>query len=400
MDRSTARQSNGTMRMTREKRFSRALITVLAAGLMLGGLAAGNNSRAEAGTTPPAMSWWGYWVGEKGNTTAGVKYIKRNVSKKFKTNVVLIHTRYENDNIAQITNALNNAKVQNIRVILMLDGLLRKPKGACAFGTCTGWWYNNDDYAVWRTKLQALATGIGDAKSAIVAIAGFDEINIANYGTITAAPSIPHPTPTSMQLIAEYFPTIPERGHVWKYGSAAPTAAMLSGSTLPFMYYYSDFLGPFTSKTVPFCPTEGTYPGRVPPAGSFLEKDELALSQFMNELNTAAGNTSTPVVYIPYSNRGYGRNGEEPPLVTSRGTACHLASLYQWLRCKAQTQPTTWAGQIRGIVAWQYDRLPPEKDATGAVVNPGWTGTKANAKLKQAGRWIGNERVTPTVPCS
>jgi hypothetical protein len=277
----------------------------------------------------------------------------------------------------------------------MLDHMLRKPSDPCGTWCNNGWVYNADDYAAWNARFTTLKESIGDSKRAIVAFVGFDEANVYGSLAFQAAPGQPRPLPYAMQLAAEYFPAVKDRGHVWMLGQGAPNAATLEGSTLPFAYYYPDLIGPFNAKTVPDCAHEGTLPASTPPPLSFIEKDEAALSLFISQVNEIRGDTSTPVAYVPYSNRGYGPHGELPSPVASRGTACHLSSLYQWLHCRAQSQPTSWAGQVRGVVAWQWERLPW---VAGAPYS--WTGTKSNSYLKKAGRWIGQQRVNPTAPCA
>lgn len=355
------------------------------------------------GSTPTSpMSWWGYWSGVKGDAYAGARFIRKSFAKRYKTNVVLIHAPTDPALIPTVKTALEQAQAKDLGVVLMLDALLRKPSNPCGYFCNTGWVYDANDYAGWNERLQGLADGLGSAKQAIVAVVGFDEVNV--YGSLgfQHAAGQPSPISYSMELAAQYFPEATERGHIWMTnpdgGSGVqtpPNPTTLEGSTLVFAYYYPDFIGPFNPTTVPFCPHEGTYPGATPPAGSFLALDDSALSNFVANVNAARPGEANPIVYIPYSNRG----GRNPPTAASRGTACHLESLWQYVHCKAASEPTGWAGQVRGFVAWQWDPAPEVRDEMGNIIDPGWTGTKSNSLLKKAGRWIGRERVTPTVPC-
>lgn len=363
---------------------------------VLAGASAGTSAGADE--KPAAMSWWGYWAGTKDYGKTGYGFVRHKQAKKYGTNVVLLPAPIDGSDAA-LKNVLDKAWDQQVGVILMLDRMLRKPSDPCGLWCDNGWVYNADDYAQWDARFKTLTDSIGDSKRALVAIVGFDEANV--YGSIAfqPAPGQPHPLPKAMELAAKWFPKVKDRGHIWKIGEADPNATTLEGSTLPFAYYYPDLIGPFNDLTIPDCAHQDRLPAATPPDKSFLKQDETQLSKFVSQVNAIRGDSSTPVAYIPYSNRGYGPNGENPAPVASRGTACHLSSLYQWLRCKAQAQPTSWAGQIRGIVGWQWERLAPMRDDAGNVTYPGWTGTKTNRDLKQAGKWIGQQHVTPTAPC-
>jgi hypothetical protein len=376
------------------------VVVALAAGFLV---STGATSASAEAPANGAMSWWGYWAGKKGDTKPGIKYIRQGKAKTFGTNIILIHAQADNGNLAKLKDTLVRAKAQNVQVILMLDGLLRKPDlpgNGCGFFCDPDAIYTAADYVGWNARMQQLADGIGDAVSAISMIAGFDEVNLYGSWRFQAAPGQPKPIPYAMQLAAQYFPTVPNRGHVWMIGGpeddsiqTPPNADTLEGSTMPLAYYYSTFVGPYNSTTVPYCPHEGTLPGAQLPDGSKLVQDRDVLKLFVDRVNTIRGDTATPVLYIPYSNIG----GNVVGAVASRAIGCHLEAWWTWMHCKALRNPSSWAGQVRGFLAWQWDKEPNYVDPdTGKLVR-GWTGTQSNPYLKTSGRWIGANR--DTVPC-
>jgi hypothetical protein len=376
------------------------LIVALAAGFLV---AAGTSSAHAEASANGAMSWWGYWAGKKGDSKPGIKYIKQKKAATFGTNIVLVHAQADNGNLPVLKDTLVRAKAQNVGVILMIDRLLRKPDVP---GNGCGWFCDPDgvytaaDYEQWNARMQALKNGIGEAVNAIVVIAGFDEVNLFGSWMFQAEPGLPKPIAYSMQLAAQYFPTVPNRGHVWKIGPAEsdgvltpPNADTLEGSTLPLAYYYSTFTGPFNATTVPYCPHEGTLPGAQLPEGSKLVQDRDVLKLFVDRVNAVRGTATTPILYIPYSNIGSNVAGA----VASRAIGCHLEAWWTWMHCKSLRNPNSWAGQMRGFLAWQWDKEPNYIDPVTGKVVKGWTGTQSNPYLKTSGRWIGANR--NTVPC-
>jgi len=383
---------------------ARTLALVVVVALAAGFLAStGATSASAEAPANGAMSWWGYWAGKKGDTMPGVKYIKQGKAKPFGTNIILIHAQADNGNLPALKDTLVRAQAQNVKVILMLDRLLRKPDlpgNGCGFFCDPDWVYTADDYAQWNARLQQLRDGIGDAVSAITMIAGFDEVNVYWSAAFQAAPGQPNPIPYAMQLAAQYFPTVPNRGHVWKIGApsdnsvlAPPNADTLEGSTLPLAYYYSTLVGPYDSTTVPYCPHLGTLPGAQLPDGSKLVQDRDVLKLFVDTVNAVRGNSTTPVLYIPYSNIV----GNVASPVASRAIGCHLEAWWTWMHCKALRNPNSWAGQVRGFLAWQWDKEPDTVDSVTGQITKGWTGTQSNPYLKRSGKWIGANR--DTVPC-
>jgi hypothetical protein len=236
--------------------------------------------------------------------------------------------------------------------------------------------------------------GIGSTVDAVTMIVGFDESNV--YGSIgfQAAAGQPKPLPYSMQLAAQYFPTVAARSNIFKIGrdgdtiDSAPTADTLDGQTMPLAYFYSDFIGPFNQTTVPYCPHEGTFPSAQPPSGSFLASDRDVLKLFVDRVNAIRGDTLTPVVFIPYSNTAVGAKTG-----VSRGVACHLESDWYWMQCKSIRNPNSWAAQIRGFLPWTWEQRP-----VGDPSGYSWGGTQHNPLLKTAGKWIGSRRAAPP-PC-
>jgi hypothetical protein len=364
-------------------------------------------SRAHADEVPAAMSWWGYWVGRKGDTQPGSRFLRRRQAASYGSNVVLVHAGRDPGELEMLRAGFDgvHSRRQDVGVILMIDNVLRKQRTGIP-GDISDWYYGAADYEGWHTRLAELSSELhrpGDdgwrPVDVIVAIAGFDEVNVYSSLAYQPAGGAPNPIPYAMELAEQYFPEVPERGHVWKIGpnpviSPPPNAFTLGGSTLPFAYHYASFLGPFTPTTVPFCPREGTYPAGDLPDLSFAQLDATRLREFVDAVNTVRGTTDTPVVFIPYSNRP----GNRPTPESSRGTACTLETLWYHVRClAAQSEP--WATQVRGFVAWQWDQEPDLVDpVSGEIISQGWTGTQRNRTLKRAGRWIGHNR--RDLPCT
>jgi len=382
------------------------LVVLAVAALVTFAVAAPVAAPAEpqADEAPAAMSWWGYWVGRKGDTAPGTKYLRQRQAKKMKTNIVLVHAGRDPGELEKLRAGFEvlHEKQQNVGVVLMLDNILRKP----ADPNDNRCYYNEVDYQGWDQRLTELSNEMHRAGpdgwrpvDDIVAIAGFDEANVNDSLCFTGVGGAPQPIPYAMQLARQYFPEIPDRGHVWMLGPdpfahTPPNAATLEGSTLTFAYHYAAYgNGPWDPTAIPYCPQEGTYPPAAPlPEGSLAKLDQDRLRTFVEEVNAVRGNTDTPVVFIPYSNR----RGQRPFYIAVRGVACTLTTLWYHTRCVAATGPPSWADQVRGFLGWQWDNEPTVIDPdTGTVVAPGWIGTQKSAPLKQAGKWIGRNLAAP-----
>ena len=370
----------------------RAVVTGTLLGLVILGAAA---SDVRALDTPP-MSWWGYWAGRKGDTKPGAKFLRRGEARKFTSNIVLVHAGRDPGELAMLRRAFDSAHAhgRDVGVILMIDNVLRNiPNGIDA----SFLYYGAVEYDGWHQRLAQLSDALHAPGpdgwrpvDTIVAIAGFDEVNVYQSLLFNPVGDGPHPIPYAMELAQAYFPEVPDRGHVWKLGSdptvdAPPNALTLEGSTLPFAYHYAAYAHPSNATTVPLCPHEGTFPAASLPSGSFAQQDESGLRDFVDAVNAVRGTTDTPVVFIPYSNIiGLTRNP-----IQSRGVGCSLEALWYHTRCLA-SQGGSWATQVRGFLAWQWARSRPIVDGTtGELLDPGWPGTQRDRILQASGKWIG-----------
>lgn len=332
-----------------------------------------------------AMYWWGYWVGKKGDQAEGAHYLRSRLPKTLGATVSLVHVNHDLKGLRKLARGLARQAREGRGVVLMFDHLLRKTGD----DRCR---YTEDDYLHWEERVATVAeklhTPLADGTvpaDALVAIAGFDEANVGFAFLCFLGPANrPNPFAESMRLAELYFPTVPERGQVFKLRVFdEPHPAILQGSNIVFGYHYAPFMQPYNAVTTPYCPSEGVYPGNRLSDGSHAAEDVGALRSFVRRLNGRVGHR-LPVVFIPYSNFG---GAVENPLV-GRAIGCNLETVWHHLRRLSSRRPKSWAGQIRGLLAWQWMGEP----APPAGIGP-WVGSEGSPSLRRSGKWIG-ERLT------
>lgn len=348
-----------------------------------------------AASAPPAgpMSWWGYWTGEwHGDYSAGVEFIDRGEARRFGQNFVALQVDDDLAGGSEINRALERAADEGLGVLLHLHDVLYNGCVVDIEGPRArhGRLYDRADYDEWRSKLERLRELLSDeALSAIIAVSGFDDMNPGRaFGCFEAEPGLPSPVPEAMRMIAEYFPEVEFRGHVWQIndwtergGDPFAKREWLAGSTFVIAYSYQreasstegssrDCRWPSRSRPGTVWKSQG-----LPKDASRMEDD---LREFISFLNDDASTEGTPVLFVPPSHLSWGYTSPEE----ERGIGCTLEALHARVRCIAMLADGSWASQVLGFMPFNWST-----NNTGNA--PFWRGAEDSTDLLRAARSIG-----------